>query len=936
MSDDSAQPLIESLTGRESDILSLLAEEKTNQEIADTLVLSVNTVKWYARQIYGKLGVGDRQAAVRRALALGLLPAEQTEAMPEHNLPAQLTPFVGREYELAELEQLLLDPAVRLITVLGPGGMGKTRLALQTATALLPGKRDLVRDGLTFVSLADVGDVQGVAELLAERLGLTPVEGESDPALRLRRYLGEKQMLLLLDSVEHLVGQALTGWLEALLGAAAGVTVLVTSRRRMNVRGEHLHWVEGLQLPPPAMEGQQPEHLLEASSALVLYLQTARRVQPGFTLTPEIYPAVSEICRLTEGMPLGIELAAAWMGLLAPDELVNELRQTPDILATEAETAPAAQRSLRAVFDTSWRLLARPERQAIRALSYFRGGFSRRAAKEVCDVTLPALLSLVNKCWLRRGEGGRFSMHELLRQYGVEALAAESEQHSEILRRHSAYYCDWLAAQEEAILGPQQGMALAAIGQEIANIRLACLVAARTGQTVSLARAVPPLGLYYRWRGGYVAGDNLLETLLQEVVQHAAGPEAGHLARARLLVWHVTLKSLLGQYQRATALGEEALAFLDQLEQAGREMGLERLQIAVQQGYAALLGKRRPEEALRHFSEAYHLAQPLDSRWVAVAQVAVARARRNLGQLEDAEGIAKKGVEILREKGSPSALAEAIALHGNILARMGRFREAEALLKEDPHLSPAHPGIEAYRLVNLARTRFLLGKFDQAEAAAVQGIARYLENETLTGLAWTQTLCAIRLHQGRYTAAVATISEFLPAAMLARRPELQANLAHFQGIRALMAGEWAEARDYLQRSRAARPSTPDLHHNWVDACLALVHRTSGSEKEAPPALAAELRLTLASRAFPALMLALPLGALLLADRGEVERATEIYTRIWQEPFAHNSVWLREVAGEELAEIAARLPVEVREKAQERGRALDLWETAADLLEALAA
>jgi tetratricopeptide (TPR) repeat protein len=685
------------------------------------------------------------------------------------------------------------------------------------------------------------------------------------------------------------------------------------------------------------MEGQpQVERLLEVSSALALYWQTARRVEPDFALTVENLPAVSEICRLTEGMPLGLELAAAWMGLLTPGELLDELRQTPDILATEANTAPAGQRSLRAVFDTSWRLLAPSERQALRALAYFRGGFTRQAAEEVCAVALPALLSLVNKCWLKRDEGGRFSMHELLRQYGVEALAAESEQHAEIRRRHSAYYCDWLAAQEEAILGPQQGVALAAISQEIANIRRACLVAARTGETASLARAVPPLGLYHRWRGGYVAGDNLLGRLLQEVAEHAGGPEARHLAQARLLVWRVTLKSLLGEYQRATALGEEALTFLDQLEQDGQEMGLERLQIAVQQGYTALLGKRRPEEALRHFSEAYSFAQSLDSRWMAVIQVALARARRNLGQLEDAEVIAKKGVEILREKGSPSALAEAIALHGNILARMGRFQEAEALLEEDPQLSPAHPGIEAYRLVNLARTRFLLGKFEQAETAAIQGIAKYLENETLTGLAWTQTLCAIRLHQGRYVAAVESIPEFLPAALLSEQPELQAIEANFQGIRALMAREWAEAVEHLQWSRAARPSTPDLHHTWVDACLALVYRASGSAEEAAQALAAELRLTLASRAFPALMLVLPVGALLLADRGELGQATQIYTRVWQEPFARNSVWLREVAGAELEKTAARLPVPAREEAERRGQALDLWEMAAALLEAVTA
>lgn len=938
MSNETEQPLIEPLTEREMDVLSLLAQGKTNREIAEALVWSLNTVKWYARQIYGKLGVGDRHQAAQRALALGLLQDEQAEALPEHNLPAQLTPFVGRQEELAEIEDLLANPATRLITIVGPGGMGKTRLAIQAAAGQLHRNPEAVGDGVIFVSLAEIEDAQSVAESLNQILGLAPLEGEGSATGRLKRYLSKKRTLLILDNAEHLAGREMSGFLDELLSAAAGVMVLATSRRRLDVRGEQLFWVEGLQVPPAGEVGSQagPKRLLETSSALTLFMQTARRVRPGFVLTEENAVSLIQICRLVEGMPLGIELAAAWIGLLTPEELLDELGRTPDILVTGAGNVPPGQRSLRAVFDTSWKLLADPEREAVRALSIFRGGFTRRAAKEVCDVTLPTLLALVNKCWLKRAQSGRFSIHELLRQYGLEALSAMPGQYERIRVQHSAYYCRWLAGQEEAILGPGQRETLAAVEQELSNVRTACLAAVETGQAEALLKAVHTLGLFYRWQGRYRAGDSLFETLLQEVGGGAEAPQEVQILRARLLVWRTTLNSLLGDDRSSEDLIREADVLVERLQQAGHEMRFERLYLALERGYHALLRTREPQEALRYFREVHKLAETSSSPWEeALAMMGLARARRNLRHLADAEQAAIRGIEILRENGNEPALAEAIALRGNILARMGRLQEAQSLLQKDLHLTQSHPGIEAYRLVNLGWVRFLLGQFDQAEAPAAQAVAKYRENEIWTGLLWATFVSEIKLHQGRYVDAVKTSVEMLPSLPPPNRPEAQAVEAFLQGAQALADEDWTTAGEHLQRSLAIRKPSLDWHFTYPHACLALATRGAGDGPEALHYLGAELKTTMASRAFPPLVLSLLAAALLLSDRGEAERAAEIYHLVWREPFAQNSVWLREVAGRELEEVSARLPTGARQAAKKRGQALDLWETAAALLEELA-
>lgn len=935
VTNDLEHPLIESLTERELDVLALLAQDKTNQEIAVDLSLSINTVKWYARQIYGKLGVGDRHEAVRRALALGLLPEKEADDLPPHNLPAQLTPFVGRREELATLEELLEDPATRLLTIVGPGGMGKTQLALQVALQQLQHHPQAVVDGVTFVPLSEVGEVRDIPERLAHTLGLAPLQAEDGVMARLQRYLRQRQILLLLDEAEHLVGQELSALLDDLLSGAPDLTVLATSRARLNVRGEQLFWVEGLTLGTAGATSTErdPQRLLGTSSAVALFLHTARRSHPQFALTQENASQVMEVCRLVEGMPLGIELAAAWVGLLTLDELLEELSRSLDILATEAGNVPPGQRSLRAVFDTSWALLEESDRHALRCLSVFRGGFTREAAQDVCDLSLPDLLTLVNKCWLKRDETGRFSMHSVLQQYAAEALEAHPEQFAETRARHSATYCRWLAAQQEVIVGPQQQETLTAVERELGNIRTACLAAIETDQMEPLAESVHALGRFYRWQGSYWAGERFFETLLQALGDNLNRPQTMQMTRLRLLVWRMTLRSLLGHIDGIESLALEAETQVECLGREGREVSLERLHIAHQRGYIRLLSMRQPQEALRYFVEAYELARRIKSpAEEAQALLGLARARRDLHQWQEAERAVVEATKLFQDGGHELALAEATALRGNILWRLGHSREAAALLEEGSYPAISHAELEAVRLFNLGAARNLLGQFDDAERAVAEGIEIHRENYE-GGTLWAGLLGLIHLHQGRYEAAVQTAEMAARAVSASSRTDGQAVKDCILGIRALVHGRWDEAGEHLRRSLATRKPSPDWHAPVSYGCLALASRKLGNGDHARQFLKAELQVALASRRYEPLIVSLLVAALLLADRGELERATELYTRIWQEPFARNSVWLREVAGRELQEISAGLPDEARAAAQERGQGLDLWQMAEELVQA---
>jgi predicted ATPase len=361
-------------------------------------------------------------------------------------LPAQTTPFVGREAVLAEIAERLQDPGCRLLTLIGPGGSGKTRLALEAAAARL----EEYEHGAFFVPLAPLQSAESIVPTVTEALGIRFYDA-GPPRRQLLDYLRQKRMLIIMDNFEHLLPPAGewdeggAGLMTDILKTAPDVRILTTSRAGLNVQGEHLFPVAGMDLPPlPSPEdgkGGQPQTVGGREgeySAVKLFLTSARRVQPGFELTPANQADVVRICRLVEGMPLGILLAAAWAPMLTPAEIVAQIRSGLDFLETDLRGVPERQRSMRATFDHSWRLLTQREREVFQALSVFRGGFTQEAAQEVTGASLRTLLGLVNKSFLERTPTGRYQVHELLRQYAQEKLDQEPTASQAVHDRHCA------------------------------------------------------------------------------------------------------------------------------------------------------------------------------------------------------------------------------------------------------------------------------------------------------------------------------------------------------------------------------------------------------------------------------------------------------------------------------------------------------------------
>jgi predicted ATPase/DNA-binding XRE family transcriptional regulator len=294
------------------------------------------------------------------------------------NLPTPTTALVGRAAELDELDRLLHNPDCRLLTLTGPGGIGKTRLAIEATARQAAG----FADGAAFVALASVAAPDLIAPAIADALGFS-FYGQANPTGQLIDFLQEKALLLLLDNFEHLVDAA--DLLVELLQRAPQIKLIVTSRERLNLQGEWVIELQGLPLPRAADGWKNGDQLagFDDSAAVALFLQTARRTYAGFTLAPADRAAVARICRLVDGMPLGIELAAAWVRVLPLNEIADEIARTLDFLAASARDLPARHRSLRAVFEHSWNLLTDAERIVMRRLSVFRGGFSRAAAAAV-------------------------------------------------------------------------------------------------------------------------------------------------------------------------------------------------------------------------------------------------------------------------------------------------------------------------------------------------------------------------------------------------------------------------------------------------------------------------------------------------------------------------------------------------------------------------
>lgn len=466
------------------------------------------------------------------------LPVPLGQSMSgRHNLPVQLTPFIGRETELAQIDQILSSPAGRLISLVGPGGMGKTRLAIQAAAQQLAA----FRHGVFFVPLAPSQSIKHLVAALADALQFS-FYGATEPKTQLVSFLREKELLLILDNFEHLLADA--ALLAEVLQSAPRVRIIVTSRERLSLQGEWLLEVGGLSYPPANRQDGDMRY-----SAVRLFISCARRRDSTFTYSDADRPYIARICQLVGGMPLAIELAAAWVRTLPLKDIAREVRIDTGILVSNERNIPVRHRSLLAVFDHSWDLLDVEEQAALLDLAVFRGGFQRESAEQVTGVSTELLANLVDKSLVRRTAKGRFEVHELLRQYLAKKLEADQTYEAAVRVKFCQYYADFLYQREKYLRAGRQKEILADISQEIDNIRPVWHWSIELARWDLVERCIESLFFFYD-----------LRSLVQE------GAELFALAAGQLTAADITHQRLLGSLLARQARLLHRLGRLDQAQ----------------------------------------------------------------------------------------------------------------------------------------------------------------------------------------------------------------------------------------------------------------------------------------------------------------------------------------------------------------------------------
>jgi predicted ATPase/DNA-binding SARP family transcriptional activator/predicted negative regulator of RcsB-dependent stress response len=455
----------------------------------------------------------------------GAVPST-TPARNLHHFPVHPAPFIGREKELGEIIRVLRESPYRLLTLLGPGGSGKTRLALQVGATLDQDAGEPFQDGIWFVPLAPLTEPKFILGGIAQNLGMArPVSG-SDALDTFLSGIRGREMLLILDNLEHLLNGDTARLITEILRASPRTRILITSRERLNVEGEFVFPVGGLEIPTEEtlLSSRQGSADFTAFSALQLFEQCAIRVQPDFNISEENYRSVVDICDAVQGMPLAIELAASWVEIYSPSEIYQEIVRSLDFLQSNWRDLPDRQRSLRAVFDSSWSLLDKTTRPVIKALSVFRSSFTRESAQAISGASAKTLLDLTHRSWIQRLSNGRYQIHELLRQFAFEKLESEQATFALVMKEYGKYYAAYTARLWEDMKGANQQRAFSGMEAEFDNIHVAWswLVSAHDIET-AVRNMLPILFHYAELRVKTVTLIHMLDLALASLPPYGSG-----------------------------------------------------------------------------------------------------------------------------------------------------------------------------------------------------------------------------------------------------------------------------------------------------------------------------------------------------------------------------------------------------------------------------
>lgn len=771
-------------------------------------------------------------------------------------LPSPGTPFVGRRGELKRLAHLFGDEGARLVTIVGLGGSGKTRLAVEAAqAAATAGQR------VAFVSLASTASHAAAAAAVVEALGLPWVSEDAERALTVG--LQDADLLLVLDNFEGVIDAApLVG---RLLSAAPSLSVMVTSREPLKLNGEWLLDLSGLETPPAGTVND-----LATFDAVRLFLQQAKRLLPTLTPDAATLEDVAEICRKVEGLPLAIEFAASWSPLLTIPEILLEVQRDPRILASERRDVPARHRSLWRIFDHTWERLTEAERSALLALVVFPEDFALPAAREVTQADVSTVLRLMDLKLVRRTGEGRFALHQLVRQYAQQRSAA-----GELLGRaraaHSNHYAGLLERLTPNLKGNDVPGGLAAVQAELANVLAAWNHAVSRTDLTALDRARDALDDYFYYRADFATGCKLFSQAA-EAVERAAGeepsPQRTRVA-GRLLVHLSQLEGYRGRFPTASRIAERALA---RLREAGTKADVAYAELALGSSLMKTGSYSEGEQLMRSVLE--HALESGDlylqgaahnglANFVSFTQgnMAVAeehyraslRANRQLGNLEGINGalinlgacrydvgdlsgatrLWQEAVDIAVELGYRQREA---VLHNNIgslLETQGHLDEAERRYLQSLRLRREIDDVsgQANVLHNLGRLAAERGKLPEAEDRFEEALGLFQAGGDRAGTAHVKSsLSRLLAAQGRDADALQQARDALSLALaIDSRSDILSSLLSLAMLHE-RAGEAALAAELAQTVSAAAAGSAEPLRQAADHLLRRVRGGGGDER----------------------------------------------------------------------------------------------------------
>jgi predicted ATPase/DNA-binding SARP family transcriptional activator/Tfp pilus assembly protein PilF len=856
------------------------------------------------------------------------------------NLHPQPTNFVGRERELDTLEDLIIMRGTRLVTLVGSGGIGKTRLALEFASRQLENKFQKKQrkeqpfnpfpNGIYFVSLESLSSPELIWTAIAEAMRFRLDHGE----IQLMEYLRAKRLLLVIDNFEHLLDGAV--YLSRILKSAPDVHILVTSREQLRLLEEQVYPLHGLEFPESALANNAAEY-----SAGKLFVQTAQRQRPDFTLDVFENEKLALICQQVEGMPLALELAATWTDTLSISHIAAEIQRNLDFLTAKYRNMPPRHHNLRTVFDVSWKKLQPADQTMFSTLSIFRGGFTLEAATWIAGATTQSLATLVSKSLLRYSKSqDRYTIHELLRQYGDEKLGDRSEHQKEIKDRHSQYYCKWFADQitVNTLKAKDQKAVLDEMSSELENTRAAWDWALQNHYIERLLFGTTAFGLYYAWRGGFKEGERTFRAFANQLVDLNEQQDANRMfMRIDILNWQAHFLNELGDRPKAIDLLLESDDLINSTcvaEVDTRAVRAHNLANKCRAGWWQTSDVRHNQIA-----QARALYREVDHPFgLPFALATSANLALVTGQMEEARRFYEESLEYFERTGNMLGTAASLNGLGSLAFAQNDYDGAESLLQQAVDIAR---GIEdLYRVANalmsLGCVYLYGGQFERARGVLERCVADYtdmgLKNFRAASLYYLGYTC---LHLGEYDQAASCGKTSLQLALETDYKEIIAQSIMLPAAIALTNDDFLQAQRGFEEADRALVSKRSTRVLFGEDCgqvgLGAAILGLGRVDEAKNIFTELLQQAVASHRQDMLLYTLVGIALLLARQGDAERAVELYSLAGGYPFVGESRWFTETFGRFIEASSTNLPLDKIEAARLQGKSRDLWGTANELI-----